>query len=117
MHESSLVRTLLRQVEAICIRHGGLAVDEICIEIGPLSGVEPLLVRSAFLELAPGWGMHGSRLVIEEVPLSARCPLCEVVEVNVGCIRCPHCGSQNVRIVSGDEVRLQAVTIKSNEVQ
>ncbi|MSR59576.1 MAG: hydrogenase maturation nickel metallochaperone HypA [Planctomycetaceae bacterium] len=112
MHESSLVRSLLGQVETIRIEQNGLAVDEVRIEIGPLSGVEPLLVHSAFSELAPACGMIGARLVIDDVPLSARCSQCGLVEVTLARISCPACGSQDVRIGSGDEVRLQSVTIR-----
>ena len=112
MHESSLVRSLLGQVETIRIEQDGLAVDEVRIEIGPLSGVEPLLVRSAFSQLAPACGMNSARLVIDEVPLSARCATCGLVEVSLARLSCPICGSSKVQIVSGDEVRLQSVTIR-----
>ncbi len=37
MHESSLVKSLLRQVEAIRSQQEGLAVEEVRIEIGPLA--------------------------------------------------------------------------------
>lgn len=112
MHESSLVRSLLGQVETIRVEQDGLAVDEVRIEIGPLSGVEPLLVSSAFSQLAPACGMDGARLVIDEVPLSARCPACGLVEVSLALVSCSICGSSEVQIVSGDEVRLKSVTIR-----
>jgi hydrogenase nickel incorporation protein HypA/HybF len=117
MHESSLVRSLLDQVETIRLEQDGLAVDEVRIEIGPLSGVEPLLVSSAFSQLAPACGMNSVRLVIDEVPLSARCPKCGPVEIELVRISCPNCGSQDVRIVSGDEVRLHSVTIRQAQGQ
>jgi hydrogenase nickel incorporation protein HypA/HybF len=112
MHESSLVRSLLGQVESIRIEQGGLAVDEIRIEVGPLSGVEPLLVQSAFEQAAPAFAMGTPRLVIDDVPLSARCTKCGVVEVPLTKISCPICGSQHIQIVGGDEVRLISVAIQ-----
>jgi hydrogenase nickel incorporation protein HypA/HybF len=112
MHEASLVKSLLDQVETLRVQHGGTGVNEICIEIGPLSGVEPLLVRSAFEQLSPGFGLDGTRLSIDEVPLIARCPVCDVVEVSLPRIACPVCGSPEVRIISGDTVRLKSITIQ-----
>ena len=111
MHEASLIRSLLSQVEDVRRQHGRANVHEIKIEIGPLSGVESLLVRSAFETLAPEYGMSGARLEIDEVPLSARCPRCGVIAVEPQRIVCPICGSQEMQIVGGDEVVLQCVTI------
>ena len=112
MHELSLVRSMLAQVEQIRLEHGGLAVDGIHIEVGPLSGVEPLLLQSAFEQVALEYGLSGAVLAIDEVPLTAQCPACGLVAVEPVCIRCPTCGTDDVRIVSGDEVRLQNVTIR-----
>ena len=67
MHEVSLVRSLLEQVDRVVTSQGGRAAVEVCVEIGPLSGVEPLLVKEAFTQLA-----GDGTLIIDEVPLTAR---------------------------------------------
>ena len=54
MHEESLVRSLLHQVEDLAQQHHATEVEDIEVEIGPLSGVEPLLVREAFERLKDG---------------------------------------------------------------
>jgi hydrogenase nickel incorporation protein HypA/HybF len=115
MHEASLVKSLLRQVEEIRAEQDGLSVEEIRIEIGPLAGVEPMLVRSAFLQLASDCNMGEARLMIDEVSLSARCSSCGLVVVALARIACPICGSLAVSIVSGNEMRLQSVTIRQAE--
>ena len=51
MHEESLIRSLLRQVDQLKQIHQGLEVEEIEVEVGPLSGVEPLLLKDAFERL------------------------------------------------------------------
>jgi hypothetical protein len=51
MHEESLVRSLLHQVEDLARQHHATEVDDIEVEIGPLSGVESLLVQEAFERL------------------------------------------------------------------
>lgn len=115
MHELSLVKSLLAQVDRIRSDNGGLAVDGIHVEVGPLSGVEPVLLQTAFEQIAQEYGVAGARLVIDEVPLTARCKSCGPVAVEPVRIRCPHCGNDDVQIVSGDEVRLNSVTIRCPE--
>ena len=48
MHEMSLARCLLAQVGHLVEAHGGGTVRSIRVQLGPLSGVEPLLLASAF---------------------------------------------------------------------
>jgi len=113
MHEHSLVRSLLSQVHDHVAPHADCRVDEIRVEIGPLAGVEPLLVRSAFEQLVEASSARGARLVIDEVPLSAVCTECEeAFEVERFQFRCPACGSVQVRVTRGDEFRLVSITIE-----
>lgn len=121
MHEFSLVRSLLEQVDEIVVSNHGRSAKEIHVEIGPLSGVEPLLVKEAFEQLA------GSRiretsiriltnsattLVINEVPLTASCDSCHAeFELSGFRFLCPNCGSRETRILRGDEFRLVSVTV------
>ena len=48
MHEASLARALLNQVAQIARDRQGQAVLEVIVQVGPLSGVEPLLLVEAF---------------------------------------------------------------------
>lgn len=113
MHESSLVRTLLHQVSDLLIQHHGESVEEIVIELGPLSGVEPLLVRSSFELLAPDYSMQQTRLVIHEIPLEAKCRVCQSsFEIERFKFRCPSCGATDIQVVRGDEFRLINISIK-----
>jgi hydrogenase nickel incorporation protein HypA/HybF len=112
MHERSLVASLLRQVESLCAEQGGQAIEEVRIEIGPLAGVEPLLVQGAFVEMASLSHLAGANLIIDNIPLTAHCRSCGVVDVSLSQIACSCCGSADVRIVAGDEVRLKSVTIR-----
>lgn len=113
MHESSLVRTLLNQVAALLAEHHGESVEEICVELGPLSGVEPLLIQSSFEQLAPEHEMSGARLIINEIPLEAKCRQCGVTfEIERFRFLCSSCGSSDVQVVRGDEFRLLDITIR-----
>lgn len=107
MHERSLVRSLLHQVNQIVLENDATEVDEITVEIGSLSGVEIELVRIAFVELT-----GNTKLAIVESPLMIRCLQCDQVsELTEFVFRCKSCDSGQVKVISGDEFRLLSVTL------
>ena len=111
MHEMSLVKNLLSQVRSIVADNGAERAEEIVIEIGPLSGVEIELVKSAYAELI-GDMRSGATLTIEETPLVIRCRKCGLEsQVQNFVFRCKHCDSGRVRVIRGDEFRLLSVTL------
>ncbi|HUE69702.1 MAG TPA: hydrogenase maturation nickel metallochaperone HypA [Pirellulaceae bacterium] len=111
MHEQSLVRDLLAQVRETAASSAG-QVEEVLVAIGPLSGVEPLLVASAFEQLTQGTEMAGARLVIEETPLRLACRDCGA-EFETGDIdfACPRCRSCRTRVVAGEHVILRSLVV------
>jgi hydrogenase nickel incorporation protein HypA/HybF len=116
MHETSLVRSLLTQVEQIAAQHGGTAVTRVEVEVGPLSGVEPLLVRSAFDRLVDRSRWPSAELVVEEVSLRACCPSCGAeFTIEDFTFRCPECASSSLRVTRGDQFRLLNVTIVTDQ--
>jgi hydrogenase nickel incorporation protein HypA/HybF len=116
MHEMSLVRSLLTQVERLAAEHAATAVTEIEVEIGPLSGVEPVLVREAFDLLVATSAVPHATLKIDQVPLLCRCGDCrQQFELVSFRFKCPHCGSTEVQITSGDQFRLLNVTIETEQ--
>ncbi len=112
MHEFSLVRSLLEQVDRIVVSNHGRTAVEVRVEIGPLSGVEPLLVKEAFTQLVATGRHRDAALVIDEVPLTARCQSCTTeFELEGFHFLCPNCGSRDTSVIRGDEFRLMNVTI------
>jgi hydrogenase nickel incorporation protein HypA/HybF len=116
MHEMSLVRSLLEESQRLCAEQGGAAIESIRLELGPLSGVEPLLVESAFEQLSAELGLAGVRLDIEETALEARCRNCwAYFEVRDFRFVCPTCGARQIAITRGDGVKLVSITIGERE--
>jgi len=113
MHEFSLVRALLSQVGDLLRAQGGEGVEAIRVELGPLSGVEPELLALAFEQSVGDTPCVGARLQLELVPLICQCDACrrrfEPVRFR---FRCPTCGGVDVRVTSGEELRLVDVTIR-----
>ena len=113
MHEVSLMRELLTQVKQAMQQNGVERVSSLQIEIGPLAGVEPLLVEQAFCFLIPRTVFEDTRLEVHEPALMAVCQECqrdfEVVDFKFSC---PSCLSSKVQITSGDQLRLLSITVK-----
>ena len=64
MHEQSLMRGLLRQVEELAAREGGRAVTAIRLRLGALSHFSPEHFREHFDQVAPGTCAEGAVLEI-----------------------------------------------------
>jgi len=113
MHETSLVKSLLKQVEQIMVEHEAISVDSISVEIGPLSGVEAELVRDAFSQLLPTAKLGLPQLQIDEIALQIRCRECGTDSAVDGLtLQCPSCQSRQIQILRGDEFRLIDVSLQ-----
>lgn len=107
MHEHSLARTLLEQVGKICRERHVRTLRSVRMSIGDFSGIEPLLMRSAFEDLLPQYFPPPVELQIETVSLTAECRTCErTFEVVNFRFVCPQCRTTDVKVLSGDELRL-----------
>jgi len=115
MHERSLIQSLLRQVEQIVATEGGGQVAEIRVQVGDLSGVEPLLFQMAFDDMVPAVFSSECQLALEMIPVTAVCSECEhQFEIVDFQFRCPACQTGSVQVIQGDKVKLISVTINSN---
>ena len=121
MHERSLVRSLIAQVNEE-LRNRGLTSDSqrtlthlrgIRLEIGEFSGVEPSLIQLAFDEMAvETWG-HAVELDLEIIPLTAECLPCKTrFRVEAFRFVCPDCHGTNVQIRSGEQMQLVSMDIE-----
>lgn len=113
MHERSLVRALLSQVQDLQAKQGAERVLTVRVSIGEFSGVESELVRSAFEEFVDDSPACGASLEVVNVPLESRCRICgcEFVVENFR-FRCPQCGDARVDIIRGEGIVLESVTLE-----
>lgn len=113
MHEKSLVRSLLKQVDQLRIENKALSVGLVTVELGPLSGVEPQLIHTAFEELVTEYFDDQPTLKIRLVPLQIRCRSCHHESAVEGItLECPKCASTKIQIIRGDEFRLLDVSMQ-----
>ena len=115
MHERSLVRALLRQVEALAARHAPNRVIGIRVRIGEFSGVEPELLATAYDALVEQSMLQGAELTIERVPLEAICQHCgQQFHIDKYRFECVSCGSAQLTISGGEELLLDSVTMEED---
>jgi hydrogenase nickel incorporation protein HypA/HybF len=112
MHETTLAAQLLRRIERAARAEGAARVTAVRLRVGEFAGVEPELLRIGFLRLAAGTMAEGARLEVEPVPLEAECAECGLrFRVEAFRFACPACGSGRTRVVSGEEMTLEEMTI------
>ncbi|MBA2659372.1 MAG: hydrogenase maturation nickel metallochaperone HypA [Nitrosospira sp.] len=116
MHELSVCEALIAQVEQIAISHGAQSVESVRLRIGPLAGIEPLLLQHAYPFASAGTVVAGSMLVIERVPLKVSCETCGAeTEAEPNWLICGVCGDYHTKLVSGDEMTLMSVELITAE--
>lgn len=113
MHERSLVRQLLRQVEKLMIEHNAERVREVRLSIGEFSGVEPELLETAFHELVGAGPLGDAVLELERVPLEAQCDACDCqFAVERFAFLCPQCHSTEVTVLRGEQLMLESLVLE-----
>lgn len=112
MHELSVCLSLMQQIEDIVRERDAMRVTKIVLDIGPLSGVEPELLRNAYPLAAAGTVAEQAELVMETADVVVRCSLCESETTVVpNKLLCGSCGDFRTRVISGDELILLRVEL------
>jgi hydrogenase nickel incorporation protein HypA/HybF len=118
MHELSISNAMLHQVALLVVQHGASGVSEITLRLGPLSGVEPELLRAAYLHSRAETVAAHADLVIVDVPIRILCQRCAAVG-DARCrplrLACEACGSDDTRLLGGDEMLLESVQLTFKE--
>lgn len=112
MHELSICISLLESVQRVAAQHDAPAVTRIVLQVGPLSGVEPVLLRNAYPLAAAGTVAADAELVIETTAVRVHCTRCETEsDATANRLLCAQCGDFRTRVVHGDEMILQSVEL------
>lgn len=108
MHELAIVSGI---VDAVTERSGGSRILRIVLEIGELTAVVPDALRFCFDVVAEGTAAEGAKLDILETEGLGRCRDCErEIPVHLPHGLCP-CGSTNLDLVRGDELRIREMEV------
>lgn len=116
MHEYSLARSILETIAAERDRRQMGAIAEVEIELGEFSGIEPLQLQTAYADLSPEILGDRSELHIQTVPLRGQCQHCRhEFLIEDFQFQCPACSRGEVRLVSGEELRILSVRTQQNK--
>lgn len=114
MHELSVCQGLIRQVERIAKDNAAVTVERIVLKVGPLSGVEPELLRHAFTIAREGTVASQAELELQQGPVTVCCRICGAAgEAAVNRLVCPDCGDWQVDVTEGEELLLMSLDLET----
>ena len=112
MHELAVAQALVEQVAAVIRQHQASRATAVRVRIGPLAGVVPELLASAFPLAAAGSRMAGAELELALAPIRVRCQTCGAeTEAAMNRLICGDCGDWHTQLLSGDELLLESVEL------
>ena len=112
MHEMSLAEGMLEIVADTARRNDARQVRTVWLELGALSSVEAHALRFCFDAVTRGSVAEGAMLEIITTPGAAWCLPCgERVPLQQLGDACPHCGSYQLQVVAGDEMRIREIAV------
>jgi len=112
MHEMSLCEGIVQIIEGECKRSKFNKVSKVFLEIGALSGVEISALEFCYEVVCRNTVASGSELTIERVPGMAWClPCARQLEVESRYSACPDCGSFQLQVTGGDQMRIKELEV------
>ena len=114
MHELAVAQALVEQVDGVIRHHLAASATRIRVRIGPLAGVVPELLASAFPLAAAGSRMEHAELDLVAAPITVRCQTCGAeTEAAMNRLICGTCGDWHTQVISGDELLLESVELET----
>ena len=116
MHELAIAEALIEQAEEIRRANGARRVRAVRLLVGPLSGVVPALLESAFPLAAAGTALEGATLDCIATPIRVRCQTCAAqTEAHLNALVCGACGDWRTQIISGDALILERLELEIDD--
>ncbi len=113
MHEMSLCESIVQTLEEQALAQHYKRVKRVWLQVGQLACVEPEAMQFSFAVVCKGTLAEGAELLIEREQASGWCMLCSAsvaVESRHGA--CPQCGSYQLQISGGDELRIKELEVE-----
>ncbi|MEV6348795.1 hydrogenase maturation nickel metallochaperone HypA [Actinoplanes sp. NPDC051851] len=108
MHELALAESI---VTTVCERAAGRPVHRITVRIGALTAVLPEAMRFCFELASSGTEAEGAVLDIAAEPATVRCRSCGAEEEITDLILLCDCGSADVAVTAGRELRIVSMEV------
>lgn len=112
MHEMSICEGILQVIEDQALAQKFSEVKRVCLEIGPLAGVELEALHFSYDVVVRGSIAEGSQLEVISLSVNGWCmPCAKSVDVKQRYDACPECGSYQIEIGGGDELRIKNMEV------
>lgn len=113
MHEMSLCAGIVSLLEEQARVHDYTRVKTVWLEVGELAAVEVEALRFGFDVVTRDTVAEGAELEIIDVPGAARCVPCgATVATHRRFDACPRCGSYQLQITAGEELRVKELEVE-----
>ncbi len=113
MHEMSLAEGVLQLIEDAAQREGFTRVTGVWLEIGQLAAVEPEALRFCFDAVTRSSVAEGAKLEIVDLHGQGWClKCCVTVPMSESLGACPQCGSHQVQVTGGTEMRVKELEVE-----
>jgi hydrogenase nickel incorporation protein HypA/HybF len=114
VHELAVAQALVEQVEAVISQHRATGATSVRVRIGPLAGVVPDLLATAFPLAAAGSRLQHAVLDLVDAPVRVRCQTCGAeTEAAMNRLICGACGDWHTQVISGDDLLLESVELET----
>ena len=117
MHEMGIALQIVEIATAsIPPDAGDVQVEKVHLKIGKLAAVVPESLRFCFDVAIKDTALDGAQLVIEELPVVARCKDCgQQWTINEPVFKCENCDSGSLEILSGQELDIESIEIAEED--
>ena len=114
MHEVSIMKSLFKTLTEKAIQVRAKRIHSITICVGRFSGIEPDLLRSAFMAISKETLAEGAQFKIINKPLQLECNHCGTMQLEDRHIpfECPKCGSSSVQFDPNDELMVENMEVE-----
>ena len=95
---------------------GDVRIEKINLKIGKLAAVVPDSLRFCFDVAVKDTPLDGAKLVIQELPVVARCRDCDTQwTISSPAFTCENCNSGSLEILSGRELDIESIEIAQKD--
>ena len=113
MHEMSVAEGIVQVLEDEAQRQAYQRVKAVWLEIGPLACIETSALEFCFEAVTRDTLAQGAALKIIALPGTAWCMQCaNTVEITARYDPCPQCGSFQLQVTGGDELRIKELEVE-----
>ncbi len=114
MHEYGICEEILDVVLSSARENGAKEVTSVELEVGVLRGIVRDHLLFFFQHLSKGTIAERASLHVREKAVTVTCPACGVLQSRSMIFSCPTCGSWEISVRGGDEIRISSLEIDTD---